>query len=598
MDERQRLKGYEVYASLLNCYADEKSVEKAESVMQKLGDMGFDRSPFCYNILLNLYCRIGSREKVDSLMHEMEEKGCCNEYTFAILSSAYAAASDSDGIDGIVEKIESYPRVMMNYSYAIAADGYLKVGQLDRALEMLKKLEGHIATEKRKSILFPILLTLYTKTGNKDELYRIWNLYKENVKIYNKGYLTMVSSLSKFNDIEGAEKIFKEWKSRGLSYDFRIPNFLIDAYSRNGHLGKAEALLHNGIQKGGNPDGTTWYYLTGGYILDNQVPKAAEALKKAIMVLSPRLRLSKDTLVTCLEYLEGKGDVDRAEEFISLLRTEGLFSAAVRFAVQKISPVGDPRDSVVPVLDQWVQEGRFLDRTQLRLIIKELKVYSASNTPLSVYIVADQEEATNQPELAHQQVKAHPGTRKMVDKISQWMSDKRYIPLSNADAATRLLLIFRVHGLEQAEKYFNNLHKELKGFEVYTALLNCYAEEKSVEKAESFTQQLRDMGFDRTPLCYNILLNLYYHIGSREKLDSLMHEMEEEGCYDDHTLAIRLSAYASASDSDGIDSIVEKMESDPRVIMKGSTYAIAADGYFKVGQLDRALEMLKNWRDV
>ncbi|XP_058197705.1 pentatricopeptide repeat-containing protein At2g20710, mitochondrial-like isoform X2 [Rhododendron vialii] len=323
----QQLKGFEVYTSLLNCYADENSIEKAESIMQKLGDMGFDRTPFCYNMLLNLYCRIGSREKVDSLMHEMEEKGCCNEHTFTILSSAYAAASDRDGIDGIVEKMESDPKVIMKHrTYAIAADGYLKVGQLDRALEMLKKLEGHISTEKRKNILFPILLTLYTKTGNKDELYRIWNLYKENVKIYNKGYITILSSLLKFNDIEGAEKIFKEWESRGLFYDMRIPNFVIDAYSRNGHMGKAEDLLHNGIRKGGKPFFTTYYCLTGGYILDNQVPKAAEALKKA-MVTSSKIR--KDTLVTCLEYLEGKGDVDRAEEFISLLRTEGLFSAAV-----------------------------------------------------------------------------------------------------------------------------------------------------------------------------------------------------------------------------------------------------------------------------
>ncbi|KAI8525516.1 hypothetical protein RHMOL_Rhmol13G0236200 [Rhododendron molle] len=328
----QELKGFEVYTALLNCYADEKSVEKAESFMQKLRDMGFDRTPFCYNILLNLYYRIGSSEKLDSLMHEMEEKGCYDDHTLAIRLSAYAAASDSDGIDSIVEKMESDPRVIMKGStYAIAADGYLKVGQLDRALEMLKKLEGCIATEKRKNVSFYVLLRLYANAGNKDELYRIWNLYKENVKICNKGYITMLSSLLKFNDIEGAEKIFKEWESRGLSYDFRIPNYLIDAYSRNGNMGKAEALLHNGIRKGGKPDFTTWYCLTGGYILDNQVPKAAEALEKAMFFTpSSKIRkIQKDTLVTCLEYLEGKGDVERAEEFISLLRTERIFSAAV-----------------------------------------------------------------------------------------------------------------------------------------------------------------------------------------------------------------------------------------------------------------------------
>lgn len=48
------------------------------------------------------------------------------------------------------------------------------------------------------------------------------------------------------------------------------------------------------------------------------------------MVFSPSLKLRKDNiLVTCLEYLQGKGDVEQAEEFISQLRTEGIFSAAV-----------------------------------------------------------------------------------------------------------------------------------------------------------------------------------------------------------------------------------------------------------------------------
>ncbi|KAG5516904.1 hypothetical protein RHGRI_037587 [Rhododendron griersonianum] len=65
---------------------------------------------------------------------------------------------------------------------------------------------------------------------------------------------------------------------------------------------------------------------------------------------------------------------------------------------RRISPVGDPRDSVVPVLDQWVQEGRFLDRTQLRLIIKELKVYRRFQHALEVCSLS-------------------VCTRKMVDKV-------------------------------------------------------------------------------------------------------------------------------------------------------------------------------------
>uniref|UniRef100_A0A5B7ATK0 Pentatricopeptide repeat-containing protein n=1 Tax=Davidia involucrata TaxID=16924 RepID=A0A5B7ATK0_DAVIN len=326
----EQLKGFDVYTALLNCYAHVKSVEKAEAVMQKLRDMGV-RTSLSYNVLMNLYFHMGSWEKLDTLMHEMEEKSIyCDNYTFTIRLSAYAATSDSEGIDKMVTRMESNPRITLDCNaYAIAADGYLKVGLVDKALEMLNKLEGLITATKKRNVAFDFLLKLYADTGKKDELYRIWNLYKKKERIYNKGYMSMISSLMKFNDIEGAEKIFKEWELRGLSYDFRIPNFLIDAYCRNGLLGKAEALLNKGMTEGGDPSVDTWYYFAGGYIEDNQVPKAVEALKKAILVCPPNRKPSKDTLATCLEYLEGRGDVEEAEEFTRILKAEGIFSSVV-----------------------------------------------------------------------------------------------------------------------------------------------------------------------------------------------------------------------------------------------------------------------------
>ncbi|CAK9177517.1 unnamed protein product [Ilex paraguariensis] len=243
----QILKGYEVYWALLNCFAHGKAVEKSETFMQKLRDMGYARTPWSYNIMMTLYYKMESWEKLDSLVHEMEEKGIYFDYyTYGIRLSAYAAASDIEGMDNIVTKMESDHRVTLDYyTYGVAADGYLKVGLLDKALTMLSKLEGQMISTKKRNVAFDCLLRLYARTGKKDELHRIWNLYKKE-KIFNNGYMAMMSSLLKFNAIEDAEKIFEEWESRGLTYDFRIPNYLIDVYCRNGLLGKAESLLEKG----------------------------------------------------------------------------------------------------------------------------------------------------------------------------------------------------------------------------------------------------------------------------------------------------------------------------------------------------------------
>lgn len=62
-----------------------------------------------------------------------------------------------------------------------------------------------------------------------------------------------------------------------------------------------------------------------------------------------------------------------------------FFSSKARHSLyRRISPLGDPNVSVVPVLDQWVQEGRPVQIAELRNIIKELRVYKRFKHALEV----------------------------------------------------------------------------------------------------------------------------------------------------------------------------------------------------------------------
>ncbi|CAA3025840.1 pentatricopeptide repeat-containing At2g20710, mitochondrial-like [Olea europaea subsp. europaea] len=314
------------HVSLLNCYVHAKSVDKAEAILQKARDMGYATRPVWYNIMMKLYHQLGNQEKLDSLINEMKEKGIpLDRYTLTIRLSACDMTSDPAGIDKILRIMQSDSSIVLDWTmYAIVAQKYLRVGFVDKALEMLHKMESLMDETKRKDLAVSFILNLYAEMGKKEELYRIWNEYKQNNKVFNKVYMSMIRALMKFDDVEGVEKIFEEWESRGLSYDFRIPNFLIDAYCRNHLLEKAEALLDRGISKGGDPNATTWRLLAGGYIMRNQVSRAVEALKKALSTYSPDPK--NDTLITCVRYLERKEDV---EKFTGSLCAEGISSAAV-----------------------------------------------------------------------------------------------------------------------------------------------------------------------------------------------------------------------------------------------------------------------------
>ncbi|XP_022013798.1 pentatricopeptide repeat-containing protein At2g20710, mitochondrial-like [Helianthus annuus] len=146
---------------------------------------------------------------------------------------------------------------------------------------------------------------------------------------------------------------------------------------------------------------------------------------------------------------------------------------------RRISPVGDPDLSIVPVLDQWVSEGRKVDKDSLDRIVKSLMKFRRITHSLEVL---------------------------------KWMTDKRYIPPTKGDIRDRLHLIYKVHGLEKAEEFYNNISQVFKGFLIDICLLNICALEKLEDKAEAMMQTLRDTGRVSTPLPFNILLNPYYNV--------------------------------------------------------------------------------------
>ncbi|KAF9610841.1 hypothetical protein IFM89_025251 [Coptis chinensis] len=323
-----QFKKFPVYNDLLHSYASAKSIEKAEALMQQMKQLGFARSPASYNVLLNLYSKVGQYDKLETLLEEMKENGVrANKLTMSIQMAAYAANSNIDGMEKILQSMEVNPEIIMDWkSYATAAKGYIKVGLIEKALQMLKSLEKLIVG-KQGRVAYDFLLTMYAgASSSKEDLYRIWKLYKSSEKLNNTSFLSMISSLLELDDIDGAEKILKEWESEHTYFDFRVPNLLIAAYCKNGHLEKAEKLINMTIEKGEKPFLSSWDHLATSYVEANQFPKALKALESAFLARWPKWTPNCDTLSACLEYLKQQGDAEKTEEFVRLLGAPGHMS--------------------------------------------------------------------------------------------------------------------------------------------------------------------------------------------------------------------------------------------------------------------------------
>ncbi|CAL9226328.1 unnamed protein product [Arabidopsis halleri] len=238
------MKGIAVFSSLLSCYAREKSAEKAAKLVEAMKEAGVSMDTRCYNLMMNMYYQMNVHGKLDDLMLEMEHNGVSfDQFTLSIRLSAYAAASNIEGIEKTIEKISSMSETAIDWTiYSAAANAFLKVELIDEATMMLKKCEEFV-NEDSGNEAFHTLLKLNGETGRKEDLSRVWLRFKEERKVFNSGYKIMISSALKFGDIELVEKVFNQWESEKLSYDFRIPNLLIKFYCEKGLTEKAELLL-------------------------------------------------------------------------------------------------------------------------------------------------------------------------------------------------------------------------------------------------------------------------------------------------------------------------------------------------------------------
>lgn len=227
----------------------------------------------------------------------------------------------------------------------------------------------------------------------------------------------------------------------------------------------------------------------------------------------------------------------------------------------RICPMGDPFFSVVPVLDQWVQEGNEVKNFELQRIVRDLRARRRFNQAL---------------------------------EVSEWVSSKGLCSFSPGDRAVQLDLIGRVRGLDSAENYFNNLSDQDKIDKIYGALLNCYVREGNVDKSLSHLQKMKDVGFTFSPLIYNDIMCLYTNTGQIEKVPDVLSEMKENGVSPDHfSYKICINSYGARSDLKSMEKVLEEMESIPHISMDWTTYSMVTNYCIKASMREKALIYLK-----
>lgn len=321
------LKDRRIYGALLNAYARARVKEKAESVMDKMRERGYTFHSLPYNVMMTLYMNLKKFDKIESMVSEMREKNIqMDVYTYNIWLSSCGAEGSVEKMEQVMKEMKLDTAVNPNWTtYSTVATQYIRLGQFEKAEEYLKKVEDRITGRDR--IPYHYLISLYGSIGKKEEVLRVWNIYKSIfLRIRNLGYHALIASLIRQDAIEDAEMFYEEWLTVKSGYDPRIGNLLLGWYFRKGFSEKAKSFYDKMIEYGGKPNSVTWEIFAEDHIRERRISEALSCLKNAVVTDGSRSWRPKPMIVSSiLEFCEQEGDVESKEALMEVLGQVGCF---------------------------------------------------------------------------------------------------------------------------------------------------------------------------------------------------------------------------------------------------------------------------------
>lgn len=317
-------KNHLCYGALLNCYCKELMTEKAEALIEKMKELNLPLTSMPYNSVMTLYTKTGQPERIPAIIQEMKASHIMlDSYTYNVWMRALAAVNDINGVERVIDEMKRDGRVAGDWTtYSNLASIYVDARSFEKAEKALKELEKRNGCKDLSA--FQFLITLYGRTGNLLELYRLWrSLRLAFPKTANISYLNMIQALVNLKDLPGAEKCFREWESGCSIYDIRIANALIGAYAKEGLLEKAEEIKEQARRRGAKPNAKTWEIFLDYYMKNREVKLAVDCVANAISVGrgDGKKWVPSSVIVSSLMgHFEQEKDVEGAEGFLEILK--------------------------------------------------------------------------------------------------------------------------------------------------------------------------------------------------------------------------------------------------------------------------------------
>lgn len=318
--------GEVVYRTLLANVVSAGDVKKSEEIFNKMKALGFPMTSFACNQLLILYRRIDKKKIADVLLLMEKENIKPSSFTYKILIEAKGQSNDVVGMDKLVETMKADGIEADVSTKAVLAKYYAIAGQKEKAVAIVKELEGDNLRKNRN--VCHLLIPIYGELGMSDHVERVWKVCKPEPRTIES--MAAMNAWGKLKEIEKAEAVFEEMSKRNSRLTSRHYSQLLRIYADNKMLNKGKDLVMRMGDKGVQIGPYTWDALVRLYVEAGEVEKADSILHKATQQSEGKTvkPLFGSYMALINQYAE-RGDVHNAEKIFHRIK-EGGYAGRIK----------------------------------------------------------------------------------------------------------------------------------------------------------------------------------------------------------------------------------------------------------------------------
>ncbi|KAK4432056.1 Pentatricopeptide repeat-containing protein, mitochondrial [Sesamum alatum] len=318
----ESFRGEIVYRTLLANCVSATNVKKSEEVFNKMKSL-FPVTCFSCNQLLLLYKRTDKKKIADVLLLMEKENVKPSIFTYQILIDVKGQSNDISGMEQIVETMKSEGVEPNSQIQASLARHYVAAGLKDKAVAILKEMEGDDITKNRW--VCRVLLPIYASLGRADEVERIWKVCESNPWL--EECMAAIGAWGQLKRIEEAEAAFDKMVKKVKNPSSKHFALLLNVYANHKMLAKGKDLVRRLAESSSILGPLTWDALVKLYVGAGEVEKADSILEKALK--QNRGKPLFNSYFVILDQYAKRGDIHNAEKIFHRMREAG-YVARVR----------------------------------------------------------------------------------------------------------------------------------------------------------------------------------------------------------------------------------------------------------------------------